>query len=75
MRLKSVTPQTVNGDLQAIRAFARFLVAEGIRQDNPTEKVDRIKKPSYYPRTLNDEQIVMLVNTIANHTNVFFRLA
>ncbi|MCS7186348.1 MAG: tyrosine-type recombinase/integrase [Armatimonadetes bacterium] len=71
MRLKSVTPQTVNGDLRAIMAFARFLVAEGIRQDNPTEKVDRIKEPTYYPRTLNDEQIVMLVNTIANHTDVF----
>ncbi len=70
-KLTQTTPQTANGALRAIKAFANFLVAEGIRNDNPTKGIERLKEPLHFPRTLSDDQIVTLVNTIAKHTNTF----
>jgi len=70
-RLERWTPQTVNGDLRAIKAFARWLVREGFRNDNPTQGIEKLKEPMHYPRTLSDEQVVALVNTIAKHAHTF----
>jgi integrase/recombinase XerD len=70
-RLERVTPQTANGDLRAIRAFAHWLLREGFRDDNPTHGVERLKEPVHYPRTLSDEQVVALVNTIAQRADTF----
>jgi integrase/recombinase XerD len=70
-RLQHLTPQTVNGDLRAIKAFARWLVREGFRNDNPTQGIEKLKEPIHYPRTLSDEQMLSLVNTIARHANTF----
>jgi integrase/recombinase XerD len=70
-RLQHLTPQTVNGDLRAIKAFARWLVREGFRNDNPTQDIEKLKEPIHYPRTLSDEQVVALVNTIAKHAHTF----
>jgi integrase/recombinase XerD len=70
-RLERVTPQTANGDLRAIQAFARWLHKEGLRDDNPVQGVEKLKEPVYYPRTLSDEQIVTLVNAIAQHAETF----
>jgi len=70
-RLQHLTPQTVNGDLRAIKAFARWLVREGFRNDNPTQGIEKLKEPIHYPRTLSDEQVVALVNTIAKHAHTF----
>jgi integrase/recombinase XerD len=70
-RLQHLTPQTVNGDLRAIKAFARWLVREGFRNDNPTQGIEKLKEPLHYPRTLSDEQVVALVNTIAKHAHTF----
>jgi len=70
-RLQHWTPQTVNGDLRAIKAFARWLVKEGFRNDDPTKGIEKLKEPIHYPRTLSDEQVVVLVNTIAKHAHTF----
>jgi integrase/recombinase XerD len=70
-RLQHLTPQTVNGDLRAIKAFARWLVKEGFRNDDPTKGIEKLKEPIHYPRTLSDEQVVALVNTIAKHAHTF----
>jgi integrase/recombinase XerD len=70
-RLQHLTPQTVNGDLRAIKAFARWLVREGFRNDNPTQDIEKLKEPVHYPRTLSDEQVVALVNTIAKNAHTF----
>jgi integrase/recombinase XerD len=70
-RLQHLTPQTVNGDLRAIKAFARWLVREGFRNDNPTQGIEKLKEPLHYPRTLSDEQVVTLVNTITKHAHTF----
>jgi integrase/recombinase XerD len=70
-RLQRWTPQTVNGDLRAIKAFTRWLVREGFRNDNPTQGIEKLKEPLHYPRTLSDEQVVALVNTIAKHAHTF----
>ena len=70
-RLSQTTPQTANGDLRAIKAFARWLVREGFRESDPTQGIERLKEPMHYPRTLSGEQIIMLVNTIAQHADIF----
>jgi integrase/recombinase XerD len=70
-RLQRATPQTVNGDLRAIKTFARWLIREGFRNDDPTQGIEKLKEPVHYPRTLSDEQIVALVNTIAKHAHTF----
>jgi len=74
LRLQTNTPQTVNGDLRAIKAFSRWLVSEGVRGDNPTHNLEKLKEPMHYPRTLSDEQIAALVNEIAKHTDTFVGL-
>ncbi|MFA0751176.1 MAG: hypothetical protein SLRJCFUN_001579 [Candidatus Fervidibacter sp.] len=71
LRLQTNTPQTVNGDLRAIKAFARWLYREGFREDEPTKGMEKLKEPMHYPRTLSDEQIALLVNTIAKHADAF----
>jgi len=71
LRAQQWTPQTANGDLRAIKAFARWLVREGFRENDPTKGIERLKEPLHYPRTLSDEQVVALVNTIAQHANTF----
>jgi len=71
LRTQRWTPQTANGDLRAIKAFARWLVKEGFRNDDPTKGIERLKEPLHYPRTLSDEQVVALVNTIAKHADTF----
>jgi len=73
-RLSQTTPQTANGDLRAIRAFSRWLVREGFRESDPTSGIERLKEPLHYPRTLSDEQIVALVNTIAKHADTLVGL-
>jgi len=73
-RLERWTPQTVNGDFRAIKAFARWLVKEGFRADNPTQGIEKLKEPMYYPRTLSDEQVVALVNAITKHADTFIGL-
>jgi integrase/recombinase XerD len=73
-RLERWTPQTVNGDFRAIKAFARWLVKEGFRADNPTQGIEKLKEPMHYPRTLSDEQVVALVNAIAKHADTFIGL-
>jgi integrase/recombinase XerD len=70
-RLQRWTPPTVNGDLRAIKAFARWLVKEGFRADNPTQGIEKLKEPVHYPRTLSDEQVVALVNAIAKRAHTF----
>jgi integrase/recombinase XerD len=70
-RLQHLTPQTVNGDLRAIKAFARWLVKEGFRDDDPTKGIEKLKEPLHYPRTLSDEQVVALVNAIVRHSHTF----
>jgi len=74
LRLSKVTPQTVNHDLRVIKAFCRWLVSEGYREDNPFHNIEKLKEPMHYPRTLSDEQIVALVNEIAKHADTFVGL-
>ena len=72
--LQQVSPQTVNGDLRAIKAFTKWLVKEGLRKDDPTQGIERLKEPTHYPRTLSDAQVAALVNAIAQHADTFVGL-
>jgi integrase/recombinase XerD len=73
-RLKQVRPQTVNCELRHIRAFFRWLYSEGFREDDPTRDIQKLKEPTYYPRTLSDEQVIAIVNEISKEINSFLGL-
>ena len=49
LRLGQVRPQTVNGDLRAIRAFAHWLYREGLRNDDPTQGIEKLKETNCLP--------------------------
>ncbi len=73
-RLDDVAPPTVNGDLRTLRAFFRFLKREGVRSDDPTAQVERVKEPQGMPRTLTDEQVAALVQAVAKAPPTFVNL-
>ncbi|MEM2368326.1 MAG: tyrosine-type recombinase/integrase [Candidatus Bathyarchaeia archaeon] len=71
---KRIKPTSVNRYLAAIRTFCNFMRKEGIRHDNPTDGIEKLQEPLYYPRTLSDEQIVSLINTISEYSHTFVGL-
>ncbi len=74
LRLQRNQPPTVNAHLRAIKAFSRWLAQEGFRSDDPTKGIERLKEPMHYPRTLSDDQVVALVNAIAERAHTFVGL-
>ena len=65
------SPTTKAKFLREIHAFFNFLVREGWLKVNPASKVEKVKIPEVAPRTLTDDQVVALVNTIAQHAHTF----
>jgi len=51
--------------LSAIRQFHRFLAAEGIRPDDPTELLDSPRLPASLPRALTEEEVERLIAAAA----------
>jgi len=65
------SPTTKAKFLREIHAFFSFLVREGVLAHNPASRVEKVKLPEPTPRTLSDQQVVALVNTIAQHAHNF----
>lgn len=51
--------------LSAIRQFHRFLAAEGIRPDDPTEMLDSPRLPASLPRALTEQEVERLIEAAA----------
>jgi integrase/recombinase XerD len=51
--------------LSAIRQFHRFLAAEGIRPDDPTELLESPRLPASLPRALTEAEVAALIDAAA----------
>jgi integrase/recombinase XerD len=54
---KRLSPRTVARILSAVRGFHRFLVGEGIHDDDPTENIDLPKRAKHLPGVLSIAEI------------------
>lgn len=61
--LSELAPTTVARKVAAIRGFHRFLVAEGLRVDDPSALVDAPRTPDAIPKALDIETCVRLVES------------
>ncbi|MCQ4160747.1 site-specific tyrosine recombinase XerD [Roseomonas sp. GC11] len=60
-----LSPRTAARRLSALRQFYRFLAAEGVRADDPTEILDSPRQPSRVPKALRREEVEALLDAAA----------
>ena len=58
-----LTAKTVARKLSAMRQFMGFLVAEGIRGDDPSQYLDAPKQPKSLPKSLDESEVTALITT------------
>ena len=58
-----LTAKTVARKLSALRQFMIFLVAEGIRGDDPSQYLDAPKQPISLPKSLGEQEVAALLTT------------
>jgi integrase/recombinase XerD len=66
--MSELAPSTVARKIAAIRGFHRFLVAEGLRDDDPSALVDAPLLPDSIPKALEIEVCVRLVESPDQNT-------
>jgi integrase/recombinase XerD len=59
---RALAPTTIGRKVSALRGLHRFLVAEGLRDDDPTVLLDSPKRPRALPRALSVEQVTRLLD-------------
>lgn len=55
--------RTIARRLSALRQFYRFLVSEGVREDDPTSTIESPKQGRTLPKTLSEEEVAILIET------------
>lgn len=58
---RGLAPASVARKVAAIRGFHRFLVAEGLCQEDPTVLIDAPRRPAALPKALTVEEVVRLL--------------
>jgi integrase/recombinase XerD len=58
---RSLAPRTVQRRLSALRQFHRFLVAEGLRTDDPTQLIEGPRQGRPLPKILSEEEVERLL--------------
>ena len=58
---QGAAPTSVARNLAAVRMLHRFLVTEGLRSDDPTNRLDGVKVPSGIPKPLDEESVIKLI--------------
>ena len=58
-----IAVRTVARRLSALRQFYRFLVSEGVREDDPTSTIESPKQGRSLPKTLSEEEVSILIET------------
>lgn len=61
MSMNLLAPTTVARKIAAIRGYHRFLVAEGLRSDDPSGLVDAPRRPDSIPKALDVDACIRLV--------------
>ncbi len=63
-QLSNIDQRTIAKIVSSLRSFFRFLVLEGIRDDNPADTIETPKKPLRIPAVLSVEDIEAFLNSI-----------
>ncbi len=58
-----VAVRTIARRLSALRQFYRYLVSEGVREDDPTSTIESPKQGRTLPKTLTEEEVNRLIET------------
>ncbi len=58
-----IATRTVARRLSAMRQFYRYLVSEGVRNDDPTSTVESPKQTRTLPKTLSESEVSLLIRT------------
>ncbi len=61
MSARGLGPRTAARRLSALRQFFRFLVAEGLRDDDPTAAIDSPARGRPLPKTLGEDEVEALL--------------
>ena len=61
MSMNLLAPTTVARKIAAIRGYHRFLVAEGLRSDDPSGLIDAPRRPDSIPKALDVDACIRLV--------------
>ncbi len=62
--LRTAKPVTVNGYWRVLRTFFRWLVAQGLRADNPIAKVPEPKSGEPLPKTVTTEHFAKTISAL-----------
>jgi integrase/recombinase XerD len=63
---KGLSPRTAARRLSALRQFHRFLVSEGIRQDDPMSRIEAPRLGRPLPKTLSEDEVRRLMAATAD---------
>lgn len=58
-----IAVRTVARRLSALRQFYRFVISEGVREDDPTSTIESPKQTRTLPKTLSEDEVTQLINT------------
>lgn len=62
-----IAKRTVARRLSALRQFYRFLISEGIREDDPTSTIESPKQERTLPKTLSESEVNTLITVAAGN--------
>lgn len=63
------SPRTTSRRLSALRQFYRFLLAEGVRDDDPTDVIDSPRRSRSLPKYLSETEVLRLIAAAAIRTD------
>lgn len=63
LRHRELASSSVGRKLAAIRGLHRFMVAEGLREDDPTLLLESPRRPEPFPKALTVDEAIRLVET------------
>jgi len=63
-REQGSAPSSVARRLAAVRSLHRYLAIEGHRRDDPTARLDGVRKPAGIPKPLTEQQVTSLLDAV-----------
>lgn len=64
-----IAVRTIARRLSALRQFYRYMVSEGLREDDPTSTIESPKQGRTLPKTLSEEEVNTLIQTAGEKGN------
>ena len=68
LRSLGLADSTISRKIAAIKGLHRFLVVEGLEESDPTSLVDAPRRPDPFPKALDVDQAIRLVETPGDET-------